>query len=854
MASIKVLYVDDEPNLRDIVKIFLEQSGEIKLEAVPSVLEAEQALLVDRYDAIISDYQMPEMTGIEFLKRLRSKNNNIPFILFTGRGREEVVIEALNSGADFYMQKSGSPQAQFAELEHYIMQGVKKNRTEIAKLESEEHFRILVENSFEGIAVHIDGKLVETNNALSGITGYPKDELIGKSISDLLTPESWKEMREKLMLPFAKPYDVQVVRKDGQIISAQTRGKNLIWNGQHARLGTIFEITDRKKMEEKLQNSEKKYRTIIETSPDIIWEIDRTGNFTYISPRIIDVLGYSQEEMIGRPIFSLTTTRSTQQAREHFCAHMKTPENFDTFEVSVNHKNGTLSTIELSLGPFLDEEGHLVGFRGNARDVTERTRAEKALKKSEQRFKNLFDASPLGIKLYDKDGLLVDTNPAGISFLEHTDVENIVGTNLFNDPNINQENRSSLRQGRLVQFELFNNSKKNLERISGPAVKNEIARLDVTVIPLFDETTSLNGYEMQIRNTSESPLMMEQEKETSALLSAILESSPDVIVFALDNEYRYTAFNKMHQDTMKVIWGKEISIGTSMLDIIGTEEDRQKARANFDRALSGKSFTLTEEYGDEALKRLTWQDYYAPIMADDREIIGMTCYCLNVTERERAKYELQDANNKLRIISSITRHDMLNKLTVLHGYLELEMRKAVDKRSLDHFGKMVQIAQNLENQINFTKEYQDIGSLRPAWQSLNDVCLQAREQLDHGQVDVLLELDGLELLADPMLKKVFYNLMDNSMKHGHHVRTIKIGKEIADGGMRIVYQDDGIGIAAKDKEKLFIEGSSKNHGLGLFLAKEILKITDITIQETGEPGKGARFEMKVPTGKYRFGD
>ena len=339
--------------------------------------------------------------------------------------------------------------------------------------------------------------------------------------------------------------------------------------------------------------------------------------------------------------------------------------------------------------------------------------------------------------------------------------------------------------------------------------------------------------------------------EASALLSAILESSPDVIVFALDSEYRYLAFNKRHQETMKAIWGREISVGMSMLDIVGKDEDRQKARVNFDQALAGRSFTVTEEYGDESLNRWTWQDYYSPIINDDRQIVGVTCYCLNTTERERAKDELQDANNKLRIITSITRHDMLNKLTVLHGYLQLEQARAVEGKTADHLAKMVQITRNLESQINFTKEYQDIGSFKPTWQTLKDVCLHAQEQMDHGDVDVQLELDGLEMYADPMLKKVFYNLMDNSMKHGQHVQTIRIGYEASNGHVMIVYRDDGGGVSVKDKEKLFIEGSS-NHGLGLFLAKEILKITDIIIKENGEPGNGVRFEMDVPPGKYRF--
>ena len=719
MASIKVLYVDDEPELRDIVKTFLERSGEIQLDTVPSVTEAEKALTSGQYDAIISDYQMPVMDGLEFLKRLRSEDNDIPFILFTGRGREEVVIEALNSGADFYMQKGGSPQTQFAELEHYVVRGVKNNRTERARRESEEYFRSLVNNSFEGICVHIDGNVVETNQALCDICGYSRQEMMGKSFADIFTPETMKVMREKFKLPFTGHYDAQVLRKDGQIVSALTTGKDIIWKGRAARLGTVFDITERTKMEEKLRQSEKNYRTLIETSPDIIWEADRNGNFTYISPQITDMLGYSQEELIGRPFSALTTSGSTTLAKERFSSHMRAPERHVSLEVTVNHKNGDLRTIEICSGPFLDDAGNLIGFRGNARDVTERRRAEKA------------------------------------------------------------------------------------------------------------------------------------EKEASALLSAILESSPDVIVFALDSEYRYLAFNKRHQETMKAIWGREISVGMSMLDIVGKDEDRQKARVNFDQALAGRSFTVTEEYGDESLNRWTWQDYYSPIINDDRQIVGVTCYCLNTTERERAKDELQDANNKLRIITSITRHDMLNKLTVLHGYLQLEQARAVEGKTADHLAKMVQITRNLESQINFTKEYQDIGSFKPTWQTLKDVCLHAQEQMDHGDVDVQLELDGLEMYADPMLKKVFYNLMDNSMKHGQHVQTIRIGYEASNGHVMIVYRDDGVGVSVKDKEKLFIEGSS-NHGLGLFLAKEILKITDIIIKENGEPGNGVRFEMDVPPGKYRF--
>ena len=110
-----ILYVDDEPSLLETGKIFLERSGKFSVDIVTSAPAAITLLNTKNYDAIIADYQMPCMDGIEFLKRIRSSGNIIPFILFTGRGREEVVIQALNEGADFYLQKGGDPIAQFTE-------------------------------------------------------------------------------------------------------------------------------------------------------------------------------------------------------------------------------------------------------------------------------------------------------------------------------------------------------------------------------------------------------------------------------------------------------------------------------------------------------------------------------------------------------------------------------------------------------------------------------------------------------------------------------------------------------------------------------------------------------------------
>jgi diguanylate cyclase (GGDEF)-like protein/PAS domain S-box-containing protein len=130
--------------------------------------------------------------------------------------------------------------------------------------------------------------------------------------------------------------------------------------------------------------------------------------------------------------------------------------------------------------------------------------------------------------------------------------------------------------------------------------------------------------------------------ESNKLYSSIIESSPEIIVFALDSNYCYIEFNKKHKETMMSIWGQEIKIGMNFLDIISRQDDREKAKRNFDRALSGDSFTLIEEYGDEKLSRLFWKVFWSPIRTSSDIIYGLTCFCQDVTESIIAKEKLDN--------------------------------------------------------------------------------------------------------------------------------------------------------------------------------------------------------------------
>jgi len=175
-----VLYVDDDPTLLEICKMFLELSGQIRVDTLTCAHAALEQLASSCYDAIISDYQMPSMDGISFLKSLRSQGNSTPFILFTGRGREEVVIEAYNNGADFYLQKGGDPEAQFTELEHKILLVIDQRRLKADLIESQRRVADIIDFLPDAtFAINLEGTVISWNRAMEDLTGVSKESILG---------------------------------------------------------------------------------------------------------------------------------------------------------------------------------------------------------------------------------------------------------------------------------------------------------------------------------------------------------------------------------------------------------------------------------------------------------------------------------------------------------------------------------------------------------------------------------------------------------------------------------------------------------------------------------------------------
>jgi signal transduction histidine kinase len=235
------------------------------------------------------------------------------------------------------------------------------------------------------------------------------------------------------------------------------------------------------------------------------------------------------------------------------------------------------------------------------------------------------------------------------------------------------------------------------------------------------------------------------------------------------------------------------------------------------------SIILTGAFPFESLVRATMLVIVALVvgtLADYKNACHIEVVDRN-SELHASQRAFETANKKLNILSNITRHDIFNQLTVLIGYLDLARERITDTEVIDFLEKSENAANTIRRQIAFTKDYQDIGVQAPQWQNISRFIETTRSLTPLPDIRWMDELGTLEVYGDPMLEKVFGNLVDNSIRHGGHVSLIRVSYlKFQNNELSIVYEDNGNGVPDEDKERIFQKGFGKNTGFGLFLSRE----------------------------------
>jgi PAS domain S-box-containing protein len=226
--------------------------------------------------------------------------------------------------------------------------------------------------------------------------------------------------------------------------------------------------------------------------------------------------------------------------------------------------------------------------------------------------------------------------------------------------------------------------------------------------------------------------------------------------------------------------------------------------------------------------------------------------CYDITDRKNDEMAIRIANNKLNLLNNITRHDILNTLHGLLGLVEMAEESITDPGQAEILALISRSTKKIQQQITFTRNYQDVGVKTPQWQNLCACIGSALSTVDNGRVAVADHIDpSIEIFADPLLEKVFYNLVDNAIRYGGTITELNFSAVPEHRNLLIICEDNGEGIVDTAKEQIFLQGVGKNTGMGLFLSREILMITSVSIRESGVAGMGARFEIVVPNGMWR---
>ncbi len=413
-VPIRVLLVDDQADFLKAAKACLEMQGAFQVNTASSVEEATEKMKEESYDAIVSDYVMPSKDGFEFLKELRDIGSNIPFIIFTGKGREEIAIKALNLGADRYFTKVGDPETVYGELAYGIRQAVERRRAKDSQIESEEKWRILAEQSPNMIFVNKKGRVVYANKRCEEIMGYKREEFYSEDFSffSLIAPESIDMVKSSfsrhmkgLEIP---PFEYTLVTREGRRIEAMYSSKLIRYQGETAILGTVVDITQRKRAEEALKKSEEKYRTVVEHSLQGI-VIVQDFRIVYANKAFAKISGYTVKELLS---LSPDNVREMVHPEDQAFVWGRFEDRLKGKVVPMHYeyrgvrKDGKVIWLEMFAHQI--EHNGKPAVQGAIIDITESKRSEQELEQSRRHFKELFDAMVDPVVIVDGKGKILE--------------------------------------------------------------------------------------------------------------------------------------------------------------------------------------------------------------------------------------------------------------------------------------------------------------------------------------------------------------------------------------------------------------------------------------------------------------
>ncbi|MDD1723718.1 MAG: PAS domain S-box protein, partial [Methanospirillum sp.] len=844
------------------------------------------------YDAIISDYTIPEMNGIELLREVRRSYGTIPFILFTGKEQEEVLIDALNHGADYYLHKDRERESLCTELARVIRHVVERQLPDKSHAESDETSAGIIEDLPEPtFVIDTKGIIIVWNRAIRDMTGIEPERIIGRgdfehsflllgkrtpmAIDCILDPSLILEGNHRV-----------ITQRSGLIIEEWEGnlkdGRNVVFRMKATPLydkdgaisgaiETIQDITEEKEQQAEYEKNQLKYQSVFESANVGLFQTNPEGTSIMVNPTFARMFGYSSPEEMNREVSDIAGQiyvypgdRSAFKEAVHKSGKVRNREIF------FKRKDGTSFWGSLNANAIHDNDNTIIAYYGTVIDITsqkqatedllvkneqlahlneelltseeeirnnmeELTRQSEALKESEERFRRIVETALEGVWSIDRNFNTTYVNLQMAEMLGY-EPEELLGRPIHEFMH-HQEHASNIQQ----LNERKNGKSGRYERIL--IRKDGTSRTFlVSARPVFLPDGTFDGSFAMLSDITDLKMQEKKLKESEEHFRTVIEKTPvpmflsknTRLIFVNDAFLKMTGFSTDELSLMNI------------QDLV-PPDFRENTRERNDRREKGEN--VTSSYDGTGIKK-DGSEYPSHIdiallyLPDGPVTLAYITDLTYIAQKESA---LKTALRNLSLLSGVTRHDILNSLLTLDGYLDLIEMDSTEEVIKKWVSLAKKASGTIQRKILFTRTYEKIGAANPQWQNISEII----SQVPRPDIGFCSACTGYLVYADPMLVQVLENLLDNSMRHGEKVTEIRISCKETSSGLTIIYEDNGCGIPYTDKEKIFERGYGKNTGYGLFLIQEILAITGLTITECGKPGEGARFEITIPKGAFQ---
>jgi PAS domain S-box-containing protein len=543
-----ILIADDDQGMRSLLASILSEAGLELLSAVNGK-EALQAAAEHVPDLVLLDILMPVVDGFEVCRRLRSdpKTREVPIIMITALGDHASRLHGIEAGADDFITKPFDPDELLVRVRTIIR--LNRYRTLLSERAKSER---LFELSPDGIlVVDSEQNIVLANPAMRRLIGAPDGlDLGGKPFRSLITPDQRTKCRDLLGTALTgsslPAFETRLIRLDGTRFPVEMSAGGTTHGEEAALYLIVRDITERRRFQESLWESERKHRELVENIEDIVYVTDGRGVITFVNDALERSFGYTKKEIIGRRFVEFLVPEDYAAAESIFKRQLG-GEKVGTFEISFFNKDNSRITFEMR-ERLIWEGRTVVEVHGIGRDITERKRIQEELHRSEQRLSGLFETSKDVIFICNEAGRFVDVNPAGQSLLKYPPDE-LLGlgfADICSDPRDNRRfGESMAAEGFVKDFEIT-------------LLGKDRATIDglVTATETHDSGGGVTGFQGIIRDVTE------KKRFVDLTLDGINDG-----VFTTDDLTRVTYVNSAAEEILSI--AREESIGKTCCDVVG---------------------------------------------------------------------------------------------------------------------------------------------------------------------------------------------------------------------------------------------------------------------------------------------